>query len=419
MNTYSLKGSIAYANNLKDVTYIDNGYIVVENGCILGVFELLPEQYAGIQVTDYGDGVIIPSFSDMHLHAPQYPMLGLGMDLQLMDWLGTYCFKTEMKFVDPEYARIVYRALADDLIQRGTTRVCMFSSKHRQATIILMEELEKAGVTGFVGKVNMDRNATSNLQETCEESVRETLLWLDECSKFSKVKPIITPRFIPSCTNELMHALGEIIMKYELPVQSHLSEDIGEINWVHSLHPESSSEWEVYNKNHMWKPKTVMAHCLYSDKKEQKAIKESGVTMVHCPDSNTGVRAGVATVRKWLNEGLNVTLGSDIAGGCKLSILDTAAEAIRVSKHRWMQTEGAEDYLSVGEAFYLATGAGQKYFDEKPGFHMGAKLHAVVLTNNFLPDVSMTSVKERLERILYVNDKKSIGAVYSEGEKVI
>jgi guanine deaminase len=215
-----------------------------------------------------------------------------------------------------------------------------------------------------------------------------------------------------------MHALGEIVMKNDLPVQSHLSEDIGEVNWVHSLHPESSNEWEIYNKNHMWKPGTVMAHCLYSDEKEREAIRASEVTMVHCPDSNTGVRAGVATVRKWLDEGLNVTLGSDIAGGCKISILDTAAEAIRVSKHRWMQTEGAEDYLSVGEAFYLATGAGQVYFDVKPGFPSGVKLHAVVLKNNFLPDVCITSVKERLERILYVNDKKSIGAVYSEGERV-
>jgi guanine deaminase len=419
MITNILKGSIAYASSLKEVTYIEDGYIVVENGCIQGVFEQLPERYAGIQVLDYREGIIVPSFSDFHFHAPQYPLLGLGMDLQLMDWLGTYCFKTECKFADPEYARIVYRALAEDLIRHGTTRVCMFSSLHREATIILMEELERVGVTGFVGKVNMDRNAVPYLQENREESIRETLRWLDECTKFSKVKPIITPRFIPSCTNELMQALGEIITKFDLPVQSHLSEDLGEVNWVHSLQPGFSDEWEIYNKFHMWKPKTVMAHCLYCSENERKAIKQSGVTMVHCPDSNTGVRAGVATVRKWLNEGLNITLGSDVAGGCKLSILDVAAEAIRVSKHRWMQTEGEEDYLSVGEAFYLATGAGQKYFDEKPGFHAGAKIHAVVLKNNFLPDICPTTVKERLERILYLNNKNSISAVYSEGEKVL
>ncbi len=281
------------------------------------------------------------------------------------------------------------------------------------------EEWEKAGVTGFVGKVNMDRNAAPYLQETCEESVRETLRWLDECTKFSKVKPIITPRFIPSCTDELMTALGVIIDHTNLPVQSHLSEDLGEVNWVHTLQPGFSDEWEVYNQFHMWKPKTVMAHCLYCSENERAAIKRAGVTMVHCPDSNTGVRAGVATVRKWLNEGLQVVLGSDIAGGCKLSILDVAAEAIRVSKHRWMQTEGKEEYLSIGEAFYLATSAGQEYFNEKPGFHAGAKIHAVVLKNNFLPKVCSTTVKERLERILYINDVNTIGAVFSEGEKVL
>lgn len=137
------------------------------------------------------------SFADMHLHAPQYPMLGMGMDLPLLDWLNTYTFKTEARFADTDYARRVYRRLAGDLITNGTTRVCMFSSLHTEATWILMEELERAGVTGYVGKVNMDRNALPGvLEETTEESVRETIRWLDGC-RFEHVRPIITPRFTP------------------------------------------------------------------------------------------------------------------------------------------------------------------------------------------------------------------------------
>ena len=105
-----------------------------------------------------GETLILQSFADLHLHAPQYPMLGMGMDLPLLDWLNAYAFPTEARFADTGYAREIYSRLARELIANGTTRVCMFSSLHTDATLILMEELEKAGVTGYVGKVNMDRN---------------------------------------------------------------------------------------------------------------------------------------------------------------------------------------------------------------------------------------------------------------------
>ena len=133
---------------------------------------LCPPIWQGAEVRDFGDRIIMQSFADMHLHAPQYPMLGMGMDLPLLDWLNTYTFPTEARFADLDYARRVYRRLATDLITNGTTRVCMFSSLHTDATLVLMDELERAGVTGYVGKVNMDRNGLpGKLQETTEESV--------------------------------------------------------------------------------------------------------------------------------------------------------------------------------------------------------------------------------------------------------
>ena len=130
----------------------------------------------------------------------------------------------------PDYAREIYRRLARELIENGTTRVCMFSSLHTDATLILMEELEKAGVTGYVGKVNMDRNAAPGvLEETTEESMRETLRWLEASRDFRLVKPMLTPRFTPSCTDELMAFLGRLAAERDLPVQSHLSENQAEI----------------------------------------------------------------------------------------------------------------------------------------------------------------------------------------------
>lgn len=145
-------------------------------------------------------------------------MLGMGMDLPLLDWLNTYTFKTEAAFKDTDYARGVYQKLAREMIANGTTRVCAFSSLHRESTMILMEEFEKAGMTGCVGKVNMDRNSGDVLTETTEESIRETERWLDEAAdKFEHIKPILTPRFTPTCSDALMAFLGRLAQEKICP----------------------------------------------------------------------------------------------------------------------------------------------------------------------------------------------------------
>ena len=232
-----LQGNLVYSPRLGELVTTPRGALVLsDDGVLLDVLPAAPEN-ADAERIDYGDMLLMPSFVDMHLHAPQYPMLGMGMDLPLMDWLHTYTFRTEARFADTDFARRTYRRLAHDLITGGTTRVCMFSSLHTDATLILMEELERAGVTGYVGKVNMDRGSEM-LRETTEESKRETLRWLDACGQFRRIKPILTPRFTPSCTDALLAWLGKLGEERGLYVQSHLSENDGEIALVKSLHPD-------------------------------------------------------------------------------------------------------------------------------------------------------------------------------------
>ena len=414
----AIKGNIIYAETPGELTVMPDSWIVTEGGIIRGIFSELPERYAAAEATDYGDMIITPSFTDLHLHAPQYPMLGLGMDLELLGWLNKYAFPTEAMFSDAGYARRVYSKLARALIERGTTRVCIFSSLHREATNILMDELEKAGVTGYAGKVNMDRNGSEELIETTEESVAETRLFIEENKDRKLIKPILTPRFTPSCTNELMEELGKIAAEYpDIPVQSHLSENTDEMKWVKELHPDCAQYWETYDKYGLWKNRTVMAHCVYSDERERAAMKKAGVWAVHCPDSNTCIASGIAPVRTMLKEGVKVAMGSDIAGGAKLSMLDVATEAIRVSKLRWLfgGKRDEERFLTVAEAFYLITGAGQEYFGARPGFCIGDRLHAVVFDDRGMADNPRMNLSERLERIIYLGERQDIKAVYSEG----
>lgn len=415
-----LKGNIIHAPTFGALEITEQGYLVLVDGVIEGIYQELPPQHSDGTVHDYGDKLIMQSFADMHLHAPQYPMLGMGMDLQLLDWLNTYTFNVESRFADTDFARKVYRRLAQELIANGTTRVCMFSSLHTDATWVLMEELEKAGVTGYVGKVNMDRNGKEGmLQETTDESVRETLRWLDGC-RFAHIKPILTPRFTPSCTDELMAELGKIKAESGIYVQSHLSENLSEIAWVRELHPDCERYWETYDKFGLWDDHTVMAHCVHSDEVERRAMREHNVLAVHCADSNINVSSGICPVRQLINEGVWVALGSDIAGGQQLPMYRVITTTIRTSKVRQIMDNWETSFLTVPEGYYLGTTAGHKYFGAGEGFAAGDALHAIVLDDSdFSEAVRPLTVRERFERAIYMTERRNIVSVWSEGRCVM
>ncbi|MEG1525676.1 MAG: amidohydrolase family protein [Clostridia bacterium] len=413
-----LKGNLIEAKSLDELIITQGGYLVLEEGNIVGVFQQLPGCYAGVPITDYGDKLILQAFCDMHLHAPQYPMLGLGMDLPLLDWLNTYTFPVEAQFSDTQKARKIYSQLAANLVKNGTTRVSIFSSIHRPSTLILMEELENAGITGYVGKVNMDRNGGNNYQETTEESKAETLRWLDACAQFSGIKPILTPRFTPTCTNELMAWLGEVAHERGIFVQSHLSENNAEIEWVRQLHPQCTQYWETYDQYGLLTDHTIMAHCVYSDAREQEAMRVRNVLIAHCPDSNINICSGFVPVREMLDRGLWVGLGSDIAGGAQLPMMQVMTACIRMSKAQRITSEWQTPFLTVSEAYYLATTSGARYFGAGAGFAAGDKLHAVVLDDSDFPDMLTLNVKERFERAVYLADDRNIVAVYGNGKKI-
>lgn len=411
-----LKGNLIDAPRLGELTCLPGGCLRLDGGGVITEVAAAPAE--GEPVCDFGDCLILQSFADMHLHAPQYPMAGMGMDLPLLEWLDTYAFPAETGFRDPDYARQIYRQLASALIAGGTTRVIMFSSLHTDATLILMEELERAGVTGLVGKVNMDRNGGASLQETTEESKRETLRWLDACTQFRLVRPVLTPRFTPSCTDELMAWLGKLAEERGLPVQSHLSENTAEMEWVRSLHPDCSQYWETYAKYGLWNPGTVMAHCVHSDRRERSAIREHGVLAVHCADSNVNLCSGTAPVRQWLEEGLRTALGSDVAGGAHLFMMRVITDSIRASKIKQMESGGKLRFLSTAEAYYLGTTAGHRYFGAGSGFAVGDRLHAIVVDDSRFAGNGKLSLPERLERTLYLAEPSDILAVFSEGRRV-
>ena len=177
---FIIKGNIIYSKNKTELEIKEQAYLICENGKCAGVFEVLPEQYQNLSYMDYQDCLIIPGMTDLHVHAPQYSYRGLGMDMELIDWLNAHAFPEESKFSDLEYARKAYRIFVHDLLNcTTTTRACIFGTLHKEATLELMELLEDAGMHAYVGKVNMDRNSPDILrEESAEDASKITEQWI-------------------------------------------------------------------------------------------------------------------------------------------------------------------------------------------------------------------------------------------------
>ena len=420
---FILRGNIVYSKNPEELNICEHHYLVCENGIVKGVYETLPEEFASCSVTDYEDRLIIPGLVDLHVHAPQYAFRGLGMDLELLDWLDTHTFPEESKYEDLDYAQKAYTIFAENMRNSATTRAVVFATIHRQATLLLMDLLEKSGLNTMVGKVNMDRNSPDYLCEaSAEASALETVEWIKDVmhKKYKHTKPILTPRFTPSCSDELMEKLKMIQMRYNLPVQSHLSENPGEIEWVKELCPWSEFYGDAYDRFGLFGVdcKTVMAHCVYSDDKEVQRMKDNGVFIAHCPESNINLSSGVAPVKKYIKEGLHVGLGSDLAAGSTENIFQAMAHAIQESKMRWRMLDDSWKALTVEEAFYIATKGGGEFFGKVGSFEPGYEFDAVILDDSRLKYPQDLDVKKRLERIIYFSDDREIFAKYVEGEKL-
>ncbi|MGI6235739.1 MAG: amidohydrolase family protein [Christensenellales bacterium] len=428
---FALKGTFAHTPKPESFIFEEDSYLVCHQGRVEGIYPELPKAYENIHVYDFSDKLIIPGMCDMHLHAPQYAYRGIGMNIENPEW-GTwferYAFPDESRYADLDYARLAYTRFVDDWMKTTTTRGCIYATIHRPATLLLMELLADRGFAAYVGKVNMDRNSIPGLLETTEESISETLAWLDDCQdRFAEVKPMLTPRYTPSCSDELMEALGAIAIERNIPVQSHLSEGLDEIEWVYELKPGLSCYGQAYDMYHMFGSDVpaVMAHCVYPNDCEFDLMSRRKQLMVaHCPQSNFSSSGGVAPVKRYLKAGVQVGLGSDMAGSNTLSLLRIMADAVLASKALWAFTERKMDpyakrnVLSLSEAFYLSTKGGGALWGDVGSFEDGFLLDAVVLDESRLKDLNERSFYERLERLILLSDDRDIVAKFINGRQV-
>ena len=442
------RANILFTPTPEAFSVLERGYIVVaDDGTIEGVFDALPAQYAGAEVRDFGDALLIPAMNDLHVHAPQYRNMGIAMDMELLPWLNTYTFPEEERYADLAYADYMYRRFVHDLWLQGTMRAAVFATTHADATCRLADLFDEAGMGAFIGLVGMDRNCPESLANSPETAIRDMERLVAHMAGYERLKPIVTPRFIPACTPAMLQALGDFAATHHLPVQSHLSENRAEIQWVRELEPQASSYGDAYRRYGLFgQTPTLMAHCCYTEGEELRLMRDNHVYAVHCPTSNCNLGSGIAHVRRFLQEGVPVALGSDISGGHHLSIFRVMQYAVEMSKLRYAQTQGAEPFLKLSEAFYLATKGGGSFFGKVGSFEKGYAFDALVIDDAVLnrgqvysykyqvsgrkssitagetpasPVLHLYDLKQRLERFVYLGDDRQITHRFCQGKEIV
>lgn len=415
MSVKILKGDLCFQTESSKFNTLKNGFLVFKDEKITGVYQNDPRneysEYGDAEFLDFTDKLIIPGLIDTHMHAPQNAFCGTGMDAELIDWLNGVAFPEEKRYADLSYADAAYDIFVDELKKSATTRAVIFATVHKDATVLLCKKLEKSRLVTFVGKVNSDRNSPDYLiEKSAEKSIADTVSFIDEIKDFKYVRPILTPRFTPACSDGLFDELSILQEKYDLPVQSHLSENLGEIELVKSLHPETDFYAQTYdNKGLFGKSKkgllynTVMAHCVWSDENERKLIKENGVFVAHSPVSNFNLSSGIAPIRAYLDEGIKVTLASDVAAGNVKSMFSVAVYCVQASKAYWRLVDNTKKPLTFAEAFYAATVTAGEFFKNVGTFKKDYDADVLVLDDAVIPTLDRLPIEKRLERFAYLN----------------
>ncbi|KAH8201108.1 hypothetical protein TruAng_004735 [Truncatella angustata] len=406
-------GSFIHSSRLDELQYMhDTAVFVDESGTIVAVEQDCNESKAdqvarerlgwtdnNMEIRQAKDGeFFFPGFVDTHLHAPQYPNIGIFGKSTLLDWLNTYTFPMESSLSDLTKARRVYTRVVRRTLSHGTTTAAYFATIHVPATNLLADLCLSLGQRAFVGRVCMDhRDLCPDYyrDESLEEVKRATQASIDHMRSidpdFSLVSPILTPRFAPGCTAEAMSYLGDVAKETGLPIQTHLSENVNEIQLVRDLFPTSRDYTDVYDAAGLLTPKTILAHAIHLSEAEADLISARGSKVSHCPCSNSSITSGEARVRWLLEKGIGVGLGTDMSGGYSPSILEAARLALLVSRHLAMPhhvhdafpeagTERAK--LSVEEVLYLATRGGAEVVGlqgKVGGFEVGMEFDAQLI----------------------------------------
>lgn len=430
-------------NDYQKINFIQNALIVIDHsGKIDRILQPNDKDYSLIKqqaknkdllITLNNDQFILPGFIDLHIHAAQWPQIGTALDRPLQQWLNDYTFPLEASFSDLDLAKNTYQDLVHTLLSYGTTTAVMFGTVNNEPNQILAKQCIQQGLRAFIGKVvmgNPDQCPQYYRDENISTAINQTKQFIEFTDELNsnnaiKITPIITPRFIPSCTIECLKALGDLASKNNLPIQTHLSES----NWEndYALSTYNQPDTHILQSANLLNDRTILAHATQLKSSDYNILKDKHSSIAHCPISNIYFGNAVLPVKKLLNNGNQVGLGTDISGGYSPSLYRNLQQAVMssrllndgVNNEIYAAKRGVPNsQITMNEAFYLATAGGAKALklptgQIKPGYL--ADLQVVKLHTSAM----LKSANDYLERLIYQTEQNDIQAVFVQGQLVV
>jgi guanine deaminase len=375
---------------------------------------------AGTNITQNGkDTLMTAGFIDSHVHFPQTPMIAAYGE-QLLDWLNKYTFPTEQKYADKEFAREVAKVFLHENLRNGITSACIYATVFPQSVDALFEEADKLGMRLATGKVLMNRNAPEKLLDTTQSGYDDSKALIKKWHGRGRLMYAITPRFAPTSTGDQLEAAGALWKEHpDCFMQTHLSENKGEIAWVKELFPDRAGYLDVYDHHKLTGERAVFGHCIHLTDAELQRMHATGSAISHCPTSNFFLGSGYLDVFRAMQKErpVRVGLGTDLGAGTSFSIMATLNEAYKAA-----QLNGKK--LSAGHAFYLATRgtANAMYIDDKIGsIAPGMEADLVVLDLKSTPIIEYRMrYCQDLEEALFIQmtlgDDRAVLATYVAGK---
>ncbi len=426
---HALRGSLYYAVKnpfLHDpsecAVYESDGVLLIDDGQIVevGAYDSLRERLHDVPVTHYPDELIVPGFIDAHLHFPQVEIIG-SYGEQLLEWLNTYTFPAEGRFHDPEHAARIAEFFVKELLRNGTTSASVFCTVAPESVDALFRVAQRYNMRLSAGKCMMNRNAPDYLTDTAQSSYDESKALIDRWHKKERLIYCVTPRFAITSTREQLEMTSALFHAYDdVLLQSHISENLKEIETVKELFPEHATYTDVYDHYGLLDERTIYGHAIHMSEAEFRRFHETGATIAHCPTSNTFIGSGLFNLQAATDtaRSVRVGLGTDIGGGTSFSMLQTLGEAYKVQQLRGHT-------LSAVQGFYLATlgSAEALYLEDTIGtFAPGYEADITILDPHATPLLDLRSdVCETIDELLFVlmtiGDDRAVKATYLAGEK--
>jgi len=400
---------------------LTHGAVRVRDGKIVetGEADRMRAAHPQARIIDHGHHVISAGFVDAHMHYPQTAMIA-SWGKRLIDWLNTYTFPEEARFIDPDYAHDIAGRTLDLALAHGTTTLTSFCTIHPTSVSAFFDQAAARNMAVVAGKTCMDRNAPDDLRDTAQSAYDDSKKLLDRYHGVGRATYAITPRFSPTSTPDQMAAMGALWAEHpDLLMQTHLSEQLDEIDWVRSLYPTARDYLDTYEHFGLLGERGLYGHAIHLTSREIDRLAEINAAVVHCPTSNAFIGSGLFDLAGLKARGIRTGLATDTGGGSSFSMLRTMAAAYEIAQLRgvavhpaqlmWLATEGSARALHMG--------------DRIGSLNAGAAADLVVLDLASTPAIAQRSARaddiwEAVFPTLMMGDDRAVAQVYVAGEAV-